>query len=146
MKSWVAALPGEANEIGLLWRLIRYGAVGATLAGLYSAIVLLGMRMFSSANPTLIAACAFLVTLLPSYIAHSYVSFNDRKSDAARPIRFAITYSASLFIAVGGMYLITEIVGGDYRVSVALNWLLVPLANFTVYLTWVFRRPNGEMS
>ena len=136
----------DTREISLLWRLVRYGGVGASLAGCYSAIVLLGMKVFSSANPILVAACAFLITLLPSYVAHSCVSFNDRKSNSAQPLRFTITYSMSLFIAVVDMYFITEIAGGDYRLSVALNWLLAPLANFTVYMTWVFRPPNREMN
>ena len=146
MKLGAATLSNDAKEISLLSRFIRYGGVGATLAGFYSAIVLLGMKLFNSANPTLVATCAFLVTLLPSYVAHSYVSFNDRKADSSRPLRFAASYTVSLLISVGGMFFITEIAGGDYRLSVALNWLLVPLANFTVYLTWVFRRPSGEMN
>ena len=86
-----------------------------------------------------------MITLLPSYIAHSSISFNDRDSDSLRPLRFAVTYSASFLIAVGGMYVLTDIGGADYRLSVALNWLLVPLANLTISTIWVFRRPRNEM-
>ncbi len=125
--------------IGLAARIWRYGTVGLAVSVAYSLAVVLAVRLLPTHNPTAASAVAFAVLLPIAYLAHRSVAFSDAASDPLQPLRFAVSTAATFLIAVGGMYAVTEIFGRSYLFGIALNWALIPAANFLIYLFWVFR-------
>jgi nitrite reductase/ring-hydroxylating ferredoxin subunit/putative flippase GtrA len=125
--------------IGLAARIWRYGIVGLAVSVAYSLAVVLAVHLLPTHNPTAASAVAFAVLLPIAYLAHRSVAFSDAAADALQPLRFAVSTTATFLIAVGGMYTVTEIFGRSYLFGIALNWALIPAANFLIYLFWVFR-------
>jgi len=124
---------------GLVGRILRYGVVGLIVSVVYSLAVVLAVGWLPSHDPTLASGLTFVVVLPIAFLAHRYVSFFDAPRDAFQPLRFAITTCSTFLISVGGMYLVTEVLGRSYLLGIALNWALIPAINFLVYLFWVFR-------
>ena len=129
----------------LLRRVGRYGAVGLAVSLFYSLAVIVCVHFWPPIGPTLASVIAFIVTLPLSYLAHSNISFFDRKRDGFQPLRFAVTTAASFVLAVGGMYWITEIAGRDFLLGIAWTWLIIPAVNFVVYMLWVFRTQTARL-
>jgi putative flippase GtrA len=137
-----------------LWRLLpdpirrmaRYGCVGLVVSIFYSLLVIALVNLHLGLTPTMAVVAAFAVTLPIGYLVHGAVSFHDRPYDPMQPLRFAISTTTNFTVMVGGMYWITEIAHQSYLFGIAWNWAIVPIANFTVYLLWVFRAepaPDG---
>ena len=120
-------------------RVLRYGGVGLAISLIYSLAVIAAVHVLHPIGPTLASVLAFGVVLPMSWMAHGRISFGDRPRDRLRPLRFALSTTASFVVAVGGMYWITEIAGQSYLLGIAWNWLIIPAANFLAYMFWVFR-------
>ena len=120
-------------------RLMRYGCVGLGISVFYSLAVAAFVHPPFLFAPTWASIAAFALTLPLSYLAHGKVSFVDRPFDRLQPIRFAFSTVGSFAIAVGGMYWITEVMGGTWLLGILWNWLIIPLMNLTSYALWVFR-------
>jgi putative flippase GtrA len=120
-------------------RILRYGVVGLIVSVAYSLAVVLAVGWLPTHDPTLASGLAFAVMLPIAYLGHRYVAFFDAARDPFQPLRFAVTTSSTFLIAVGGMYLVTEILGRSYLLGIALNWALIPAVNFLFYVFWVFR-------
>jgi putative flippase GtrA len=123
----------------LLRRVLRYGCVGVAISLFYSLAVIVCMQMLNSISPTMASIVGFIIVVPVAYLAHGWFSFSDRPYDTFQPLRFAVTTTTSFIIAVGGMYLITEIAGRSYLLGIAWNWLIIPTMNFLTYMFWVFR-------
>jgi putative flippase GtrA len=127
-------------------RMLRYGCVGVAISLLYSLAVIACMQAPQLMTPTTASVLAFIVTLPVAYLAHRRITFSDRPYDTRQPLRFAFSTSTSFIVAVGGMYLITEVAGRNYLFGIAWNWLIIPVTNFLTYMFWVFRgaRTKGK--
>ncbi len=130
---------GVTPMIGLAARIWRYGIVGLAVSVAYSLAVVVAVHALPTHNPTAASAVAFAALLPIAYLAHGSVAFSDAAPDPFQPLRFAVSTAATFLIAVGGMYAVTEIFGRSYLFGIALNWALIPAANFLIYLFWVFR-------
>jgi putative flippase GtrA len=130
-------------------RVIRYGVVGIAISALYSLSVVLLVDQIHMANATAASVLAFAAVLPLAYAAHRRVTFSDAAHDPLAPLRFAASTAASFLVATGGMYAVTEIFAHSYLLGIALNWVLIPIMNFLIYLVWVFRvgpiRPGGAL-
>jgi putative flippase GtrA len=129
----------------LFVRILRYGIVGTTIAVIYSLAIVLFVASFHVSNPTLASVLAFAAVLPLAYLAHRNVTFRDAPRDPSQLRRFAITNAAGFAVTTAGMYLLTAILKYPYYYGIALNWALIPAANFVIYLVWVFRagRPGA---
>jgi nitrite reductase/ring-hydroxylating ferredoxin subunit/putative flippase GtrA len=125
--------------IGFAARTVRYGIVGLTVSVAYSLAVILAVRWSPTHNPTWASGVAFAAMLPIAYLAHRSIAFFDAAPDPFQPLRFAVSTASTFLIAVGGMYVVTEIFGRSFLLGIALNWALIPAANFLIYLFWVFR-------
>jgi putative flippase GtrA len=140
-------LPRETAIAGLVRRVLRYGGVGVVVSLIYSLLVIAGMHVVPRIGATMISILAFAGVSPIAWFAHGTISFGDRPHDALQPLRFAVSSAASFIVAVGGMYWITEIAGWSYLMGVAWNWLIIPGANFVIYMLWVFRaKRTGDKS
>ena len=125
--------------IGFAERTLRYGIVGFAVSVAYSLAVLLAVHSLPTHSATLASGVVFAVMLPIAYLAHRSIAFFDAKADRFQPLRFAASTVSTCLIAVGGMYVVTEILGRSYLLGIALNWALIPAINFLIYLYWVFR-------
>ena len=120
-------------------RVLRYGAVGIGVSVLYSLCVVLLVDLAGMASATVASVLAFAAILPLAYAAHRRVTFSDAAHDPLASLRFAATTTASFLVATGGMYLTTEVFARSYLLGIGLNWLVLPIMNFLIYLVWVFR-------
>ena len=120
-------------------RILRYAVVGTTISVIYSITVVTLVDGFYLPSPTIASMMAFAIMLPAAYVAHRYVTFSDTAPDPFQPWRFVATATVSFAVATIGIYVLTEILGHSYYLGIALNWLLIPGANFLIYLIWVFR-------
>jgi putative flippase GtrA len=134
--------PSAQRNWPLVRRIIRYGFSGLTVSIFYSLAVIGCVSAFRAVSPTAASIIAFLLTLPFGYLTHGRISFSDRPFDTLQPLRFVVSTSASLVIAVGGMYWITEVAGRSYLLGIAWNWLTIPAMNFLIYIFWVFPARN----
>jgi nitrite reductase (NADH) small subunit len=125
--------------IGFAERTLRYGIVGFAVSVAYSLAVVLAVHSLPAHSATLASGIVFAVMLPIAYLAHRSIAFFDAKADPFQPLRFAVSTVSTFLIAVGGMYVVTEILGRSYLLGIALNWALIPAVNFLIYLYWVFR-------
>lgn len=119
-------------------RVLRYGIVGLVISIVYSLAVVLVVQ-FDMRNATGASALAFAVIQPVAYYAHRHVTFSDAGHDPFQPARFAVTTVSTFLITIGGMYVVTSVLGRSYLVGIALNWALIPALNFLIYMVWVFR-------
>ena len=110
----------------------------------YSADVIAGVHLIPAISPTIVSMFAFVLAVPFSYAAHRMVTFADRPRDALQPLRFVVSTGLSFFVAVGGMYWITEFAGKSYLFGIVWNCLVIPAMNFLIYLYWVFRAARDE--
>jgi putative flippase GtrA len=131
-----------------LRRIARYGFAGLAVSVFYSLLVaVLCVWSPLRISPTLASVAAFFATLPVGWFAHSCWSFGDRQFERSQPVRFLVTNSVSFVTAVSGMYWITEIAGCSWLFGIAWNWAFIPVANYMIYLFWVFRdRPVSGRS
>ena len=134
-------MPPDTTIPALARRMVRYGGVGVAVSVIYSLVVIAVVQV-PRVGPTMASILAFGIVLPMAWFAHRNISFGDREGDAFQPLRFALSTTASFIVAVGGMYWITEIADQTYLLGIAWNWLIIPAANFLVYMFWVFR--NGR--
>ena len=120
--------------------LMRYGVSGTALSLLFSGLVVWLVTSWPTLGPVVASIVAFAVLLPFAYLAHRYFSFAGRAHVEGTVVRFVITTTAAFAIAVGGMYVVTARLHAPYYWGIALNWLLIPFANYLVYLLWVFRQ------
>ncbi len=123
--------------------MVRYGVVSLVVSIAYSLAVVVLVHDLPTHNPVWASGVAFFVMQPVAYLAHRSIAFFDAVRDPFQPLRFAVTATSTfliaVLIAVGGMYVVTDIYGRSYLLGIALNWALIPAANFLIYLFWVFR-------
>ena len=139
--SWTAQL--RRFGAPTLRRVMVYGCVGLAVSLFYSLAVIAFVWLLHPIRPTMASLLAFIVTLPIAYLSHANLSFADRSYDTFQPLRFALSTAASFVISIGGMYWVTEVAGLSYLFGIALNWLIIPAMNFSIYLLWVFRAAHG---
>jgi putative flippase GtrA len=130
---------GTRPAIAFAERVLRYGAVGVALSVGYSLAVVFLVHLLPAHNATWASGIAFAVLLPVAYLGHRQIAFCDAAPDRFQPLRFAVSTTSNFLVAVGGMYLVTEVFGRSYLVGIGLNWALIPATNFLTYLFWVFR-------
>jgi nitrite reductase (NADH) small subunit len=133
--------------IGLAACTWRCGIVGLAVLVAYGLAVVLLVRLLPTHDPTAASAIAFAALLPIAFLAHHPIGFFDAAPDPFQPLRFTVSTAATFLIAVSGMYAVTAIFGRSYLLGIALNWALIPAANFLIYLFWVFRvglRPSRQ--
>lgn len=119
-------------------RVMRYGVTGLAISIAYSLAVILCVWNFPRLGPTWASVLAFVAILPFSYLAHRGISFSDRRGGQHERRRFIITTTSSFLVAVGGMYVITEILGLSFYLGILWNWMIIPASNFCIYNLWVF--------
>lgn len=134
-------------DIHPIARIIRYGVSGVTISLFFSLAVIGFVRLSPRIGPVGATVLAFCVVQPIGYVIHRVVTFPDAAVGGARTraslLRFFATNIGSLALATGGMAIVTGVLKASYLWGVALNWMLLPAINFTIYLFWVFKIRSG---
>jgi hypothetical protein len=119
---------------------VRYGVSGGSVAVVFSLAVVVLVRFAPAVGPVAASMIAFCLVQPIGYVVHRTISYPDARPGGTmdRRLRFVLTNVAGFVIATGGMAVITGIFHESYLWGIALNWALIPAANFMIYLCWVF--------
>lgn len=135
--SWRVWLQSEQLRPFIL-RTARYGAVGVTIASLYSGLVILFQEWVRLGDPDLASLAAFCIALPVGYVGHWAITFERAHRFGEGWQRFLLLNLASFFVAVPGMHLVTHILGMSYLVGIAAAWVVAPSINYVALQLWVF--------
>lgn len=124
--------------------LVTYGCVGVAVSTLYSLSVWAMVEPLGLARPVVASVLAFCLVSPLSFAAQKYITFRNRPFDPRQPVRFAVMAASSFLMAVGGMYVITNLLKLHYGFGILLAWVLIPLANFIINTIWVFPELPSE--
>ncbi|MBU6449566.1 MAG: hypothetical protein KGQ26_08075 [Rhodospirillales bacterium] len=124
-------------------RVLRYMVAGLGTSFCYTLAVVAFVHTSFSA---VAAAMLSFVLVQPIGLAlHGTITYpGSLRTSAHLPrigARFVLTNAVGFGIASGGMALTTSVWHASYLLGIALTWLLIPMANFLIYLIWVFRQP-----
>jgi putative flippase GtrA len=119
-------------------RVIRYVLVGGAVTLLYT-LMTAGLYLgHVVGDPTAASAISCLVTLPISFFAHRAVTYADVEREPFQWRRFALL-GASSFIFSTGSVKVVDLLHGPLWIGLAIGFVLVPLANYSINTIWVFR-------
>lgn len=118
-------------------RVVRFCAVGASVAAVYLAVYLSLVR--SGANEALANVLAYAIAIIIQYVAHALWTFKGQAFVPRQILRFCTAVGLGLIVST----LITSAVGPglawqDWQ-SAILVVILLPVFNFMIFSLWVFR-------
>lgn len=125
-----------------IWRhrLIRYGIVGACVAGFYLCVYLGLLAAGLTRVPANLIAFALAVGV--SYLGQTVLTFERSTRDAGQALRFAIMVSLGFATSA----IITSVIGPGLGlpdwVSAAVVTMTLPLQNYVFMRFWVYARPQ----
>ena len=123
---------------GFILQTARYGAVGVSVALLYTGLVIFFVNRTAIAEPDLASLCGYVIAVPFSYLGHWAITFQRRHRFLEGWRRFAALNVSSFIVAVPGMHLVTHVLGWSYLIGIAFSWFVAPLFNYTVLQLWVF--------
>ncbi|MBU6397370.1 MAG: hypothetical protein KJS74_04250 [Rhodospirillales bacterium] len=129
--------------MGLGERVLRYVLAGFGTSLCYTLFV---VALVDASFSAVVAAMLGFVLVQPiGLVMHGIITYpGTLRARAHLPcigVRFVLTNAAGFGVASGSMALATAVWHASYLWGIALTWMLIPLANFLIYLTWVFRQP-----
>jgi len=125
----------EARQ--LAGRLIRFGAVGSISTVLFSVLTWLLVSR-SNMHPVLATVVAYLLLLVPNFVAHKYFTFSSKGETARQSGKFLVVHGLNIGLSAGGMAVISKL-SLDYRLGILFSAIAVPVIVFIVMNFWVFR-------
>lgn len=119
-------------------RIARFGVVGVLATLVYMTVTFIAVELFGLAAvaASIIGQCT---STLVSYLGHAFYSFGVETDHRTYLWRFLAV--AAITFALNGLvtYLLTDVVGVSYRVSIICVSVLIPLTNYICNRFWVFR-------
>lgn len=118
--------------------ILRYCLVGASVATMYSTLVVLLVDGLNFTVPFLASATAFIVTVPLSFVAQKRFTFRNTDVDPRQLRRFVAMALTSFLLAVGSMHLVTHTLHLSYLWGILITWILIPAVNLIINSLWVF--------
>ena len=137
--------PHRARRLWLAFRrdprlkLVRYGVSGVAISVGYTVTVVLLVECCGWTMPALASAASFVIWTPVSYFVHRNFTFRFAGGQTGATIKFGLAFLARLAASAYTVHLATETFGSSYLIGVLTNWFLLPLINYTVMNSWVFR-------
>lgn len=129
--------------MGLGERVLRYALAGLGTSLCYTLLVV--ALVHASFSAVAAAMLGFVLVQPIGLVMHGTITYpGTLRARAHLPrigVRFVLTNAAGFGLASGSMALATSVWHASYLWGVALTWVLIPMANFLIYLIWVFRQP-----
>lgn len=125
-----------------IWRLVRFSAVGGLATVVHIGVAMVTVAA-TGANPTVGAMIGFVAAFLVSYVGHFRFSFAVPGRYRDYLLKFIFSSLASFFLSTGAVWVVTAIVGIDYKPALIALAIIVPVCNYVMNRFWVFLQPGG---
>ena len=129
--------PNLGNLVVELGRLFRFGITGIVSALTYMVLTFVIVET-GLAKPIIATIVGYLAAAILSYFGHLYFSFQVEPDHRKFLWRFLVTALVTFALSIFVTWLITDILGGSYRISIAVVTVLLPLINFFCSRFWIF--------
>ncbi len=124
-------------------RVLRYVVAGLGTSLCYTLLVV--ALVHASLSAVAAAMLGFVLVQPIGLVMHGTITYPGAlRARAHLPrvgARFMLTNTAGFGVASGSMALATSVWHASYLWGIAVTWVLIPIANFLIYLIWVFRQP-----
>ena len=124
-----------ATEFG---RLVRFGVTGTVAALAYAELTFVLVET-GLARPVAATIFGYFVAATISYLGHMYFSFRVEPDHRTFFWRFVAMAAIIFAMTILVTYLVTDILGGSYRISIAAVTVLIPTTNYICNRFWVFQ-------
>lgn len=127
--------PDLLVEIG---RIFRFGIVGIAATVTYACATFAAVEWFAF-SPVIASILGQLIAGGVSYFGHALYSFRVRSDNGVFRRRFVVI--AIVTFATNGLvtWLLTDVMGVSYRISIAIVTVLIPITNYLANRLWVFQ-------
>lgn len=122
----------------LLGKLLRFGCVGLVVTGSYSGATY-ALVAWAAFAPTIASIYGWAVACVVSYLGQKYFTFRSTQGHQIEIPKFAAACTIAFVVTTLSMG-IASYAELDYRLSILVTALILPLCNFTVMNLWVFRK------
>lgn len=123
------------SEIG---KILRFGVVGGAATASYALMVWLLVDQLDW--PAMQASMVgYMVSLPVSYAGQRRITFRSRGAHRVQIPKFMVLSLTSLLGTTGGMFLMHEMYQWHYLFGIGLAVVAVPVLNFLVMRSWIFR-------
>ncbi|QRM28276.1 GtrA family protein [Microvirga sp. VF16] len=122
---------------GVFAKLIRFALAGAISTALYFLIATLAVRHID-VSPVTASCLAYVICIVVSYFLQSRFTFSIRNDTAVQIMKFLSVSFVGLLVAALVMHWAVHISGLPYWIGAAVVSGVIPIANFVVFLIWVF--------
>jgi putative flippase GtrA len=119
-------------------RVVRYVFVGGAVTAFYTGLTAALYLGRVVGDPAIASAVACLTTLPVSYFAHKAITYADVEHEPFQWRRFAVLGVSSFIFSTGSVKAV-DLMHGPLWIGLAIGFVLVPLANYTINALWVFR-------
>jgi putative flippase GtrA len=119
-------------------RVIRYVVVGGAVTAFYTALTAGLYLSRLVGDPAIASAIACLTTLPISFFAHKSITYADVEHEPFQWRRFTVLGISSFIFSTGSVKAV-DLMHGPLWIGLAVGFVLVPLANYTINAIWVFR-------
>ena len=126
-----ARLPERLQEV------LRFGAAGIASTLFYFAAIA-ALLAGTGLRPVLASALAYLLALGLSYLLQSRFAFRAATDSTAQVARFVVTAFVGLAFSSGAMFVVTAVLSWPGIAGAAIVCVLIPVANYLVFRSWVF--------
>jgi putative flippase GtrA len=118
-------------------RIIRFGIVGIAATLVYAGVTYLVVET-GVAKPIMASVIGQLTAGFISYFGHLRFSFAVDPDHKSFVWRFLVIAAVTFAMNIGVTFLLTEVLGLSYRVSIVVVTVLIPITNYLCNRFWVF--------
>jgi putative flippase GtrA len=128
-----------SKNVGMLNRLIRHLLSGGIGTVLYAGSVAFFVEVLN-VHPVYGAFFAFIILEVYTYIVYRIWVYNPSNRHIQAIPRFIIVIFVALFLNMGIMYLVVEVLNWWYGFGILCSVIIVPITNFLLNYYWVFNK------
>jgi putative flippase GtrA len=130
-------IPNPVQVTVEFWRLVRFGFIGTMAAVAYAAVTSILIEA-SFTNAVAAAIIGYVVAIAISYFGHLHFSFRVKPDHQTFFWRFTVAAAISFPLTVLITYVVADILGESYRLSIAAVMVMIPTINYFCNRFWVF--------
>jgi putative flippase GtrA len=124
---------------------VRFGLTGVTTTLVYFFLTNAFVLLFRMA-PVAASACAYLLSIVISYLLQSRFTFRVNSDSVDQVVRFVVTSLVGLAASWCVMAFAVGVLEWPYLSGALLVCVLIPAINFFVFRGWVFALREGRNS
>jgi putative flippase GtrA len=116
---------------------VRFGVTGVTTTLAYFVLIN-AFVLWSTMPPVLSSVCAYVISLVISYVMQSRFTFRVNADSVDQIARFIVMSLAGLVVSWCVMALTVDVLHWPYLTGAIATCVIIPILNFFVLRGWVF--------